>query len=178
MATKKRELIAEKQNCEQYAEMMKLAAEVTKESEDVEVLNYLTSALKDKGEVKEAIIKGYLTIFQNVINDRAKSFHPGYEVVLTVDGGLKIALKTPYNTKPFDSATLSSGERLLVRFLLLDMLNQLTGTNLMFIDNVESLDEDALKSLKTLITTPEFNDQYDHIFIAGVNHEDVEAMFK
>ena len=48
----------------------------------------------------------------------------------------------------------------------------------MFIDNVESLDEDALKSLKTLITTPEFNDQYDHIFIAGVNHEDVEAMFK
>lgn len=178
VATKKRELIAEKQNCEQYAEMMKLAAEVTKESEDVEVLNYLTSALKDKGEVKEAIIKGYLTIFQNVINDRAKSFHPGYEVVLTVDGGLKIALKTPYNTKPFDSATLSSGERLLVRFLLLDMLNQLTGTNLMFIDNVESLDEDALKSLKTLITTPEFNDQYDHIFIAGVNHEDVEAMFK
>lgn len=178
VATKKRELIAEKQNCEQYAEMMKLAAEVTKESEDVEVLNYLTSALKDKGEVKEAIIKGYLTIFQNVINDRAKSFHPGYEVVLTVDGGLKIALKTPYNTKPFDSATLSSGERLLVRFLLLDMLNQLTGTNLMFIDNVESLDEDALKSLKALITTPEFNDQYDHIFIAGVNHEDVEAMFK
>ena len=88
VATKKRELIAEKQNCEQYAEMMKLAAEVTKESEDVEVLNYLTSALKDKGEVKEAIIKGYLTIFQNVINDRAKSFHPGYEVVLTVDGGL------------------------------------------------------------------------------------------
>ncbi len=178
VATKKRELIAEKQNCEQYAEMMKLAAEVTKESEDVEVLNYLTSALKDKGEVKEAIIKGYLTIFQNVINDRAKSFHPGYEVVLTVDGGLKIALKTPYNTKPFDSATLSSGERLLVRFLLLDMLNQLTGTNLMFIDNVESLDEDALKCLKNLITTPEFNDQYDHIFIAGVNHEDVEAMFK
>ena len=178
VATKKRELIAEKQNCEQYAEMMKLAAEVTKESEDVEVLNYLTSALKDKGEVKEAIIKGYLAIFQNVINDRAKSFHPGYEVVLTVDGGLKIALKTPYNTKPFDSATLSSGERLLVRFLLLDMLNQLTGTNLMFIDNVESLDEDALKSLKALITTPEFNDQYDHIFIAGVNHEDVEAMFK
>ena len=178
VATKKRELIAEKQNCEQYAEMMKLAAEVTKESEDVEVLNYLASALKDKGEVKEAIIKGYLTIFQNVINDRAKSFHPGYEVVLTVDGGLKIALKTPYNTKPFDSATLSSGERLLVRFLLLDMLNQLTGTNLMFIDNVESLDEDALKCLKNLITTPEFNDQYDHIFIAGVNHEDVEAMFK
>lgn len=177
VSSKKASLMAEKQNCEQYAEMMKLSEVVKKESEEVDALNYLVNALKDKGEVKEAIIKGYLTIFQNVINDRAASFAPGYEVSLTVDGGLKIALKTPYNTKPYDSVQLSSGERLLVRFLLLDMLNQLTGTGLMFIDNVESLDDEALKHLAELIRKPEFQDTYDHIFIAGVNHQEVVDSF-
>lgn len=177
VSSKKASLIAEKQNCEQYAEMMKLSEEVKKEAEEVDALNYLVNALKDKGEVKEAIIKGYLTIFQNVINDRAASFAPGYEVNLTVDGGLKIALKTPYNPKPYDNAQLSSGERLLVRFLLLDMLNQLTGTGLMFIDNVESLDDEALKHLAVLISRPEFQDTYDHIFIAGVNHQEVVDSF-
>lgn len=177
VSSKKALLIAEKQNCEQYAEMMKLSEEVKKEAEEVDALNYLVNALKDKGEVKEAIIKGYLTIFQNVINDRAASFAPGYEVSLTVDGGLKIALKTPYNPKPYDNAQLSSGERLLVRFLLLDMLNQLTGTGLMFVDNVESLDDKALKHLAELISKPEFQDTYDHIFIAGVNHKEVVDLF-
>lgn len=177
VSSKKALLIAEKQNCEQYAEMMKLSEEVKKEAEEVDALNYLVNALKDKGEVKEAIIKGYLTIFQNVINDRAASFAPGYEVSLTVDGGLKIALKTPYNPKAYDNAQLSSGERLLVRFLLLDMLNQLTGTGLMFIDNVESLDDEALKHLAKLISKPEFQETYDHIFIAGVNHQEVVDSF-
>lgn len=177
VSSKKALLIAEKQNCEQYAEMMKLSEEVKKEAEEVDALNYLVNALKDKGEVKEAILKGYLTIFQNVINDRAASFAPGYEVSLTVDGGLKIALKTPYNPKPYDNAQLSSGERLLVRFLLLDMLNQLTGTGIMFIDNVESLDDKALNHLAELISKPEFQDTYDHIFIAGVNHKEVVDLF-
>ena len=177
VSSKKALLIAEKQNCEQYAEMMKLSEEVKKEAEEVDALNYLVNALKDKGEVKEAILKGYLTIFQNVINARAASFAPGYEVSLTVDGGLKIALKTPYNPKPYDNAQLSSGERLLVRFLLLDMLNQLTGTGIMFIDNVESLDDKALNHLAELISKPEFQDTYDHIFIAGVNHKEVVDLF-
>lgn len=177
VSAKKSMLIAEKQNCEQYAVLIKLSEEVKKEEEEVEALNYLVNALKDKGEVKEAIIKGYLAIFQNVINERAASFAPGYEVSLTVDGGLKIALKTPYNPKPYDSAQLSSGERLLVRFLLLDMLNQLTGTGLMFIDNIESLDDEALNHLAMLVKKPEFQDTYDHIFVAGVNHKEVVDLF-
>lgn len=89
-----------------------------------------------------------------------------------------MSLKTPYNKEPYDSHQLSGGESLILRFLMLDMLNQLTGTHLMFLDNIEVLDDDALTYLVNIITSKEFEDEYDHVFIAGVNHPDVIEKFK
>lgn len=175
ISSKRAALAAEKKNCENYQRMLELTAELKTDRAEGLILNYLVEALKDKGVVKESIIRDYLVVFEDVINKRAEAFAPGYQIKLSVNGGLRIALKTPANKEAYDSSALSSGEKLLVRFLMLDMLNQLTGTNLMFIDNVESLDEDALSHLHDLICSEDFKSLYDHVFIAGVNHPDVVA---
>lgn len=177
LSSKRTALMAEKQNCENYQKMITLEAELKTEKAAGQILNYLVDALKDKGVVKEAIIRDYLVVFEDVMNKRAETFAPGYQISLSVNGGLRVALKTPGNKEAYDSSTLSSGEKLLVRFLMLDMLNQLTGTNLMFIDNIESLDEEALTHLHDLINNEDFKSLYDHVFIAGVNHPDVAEKF-
>ena len=90
---------------------------------------------------------------------------------------LKVALKTPYNKQAYDLSILSGGEKLITRFLMLDMLSQLTGTNLMFIDNIESLDKDALERLADILNGEAFTSLYDHVFVAGVDHPDVMEKF-
>lgn len=171
-------LVAEKKNAENFQMTKKIEIELLKLKNELTVIDYLVNALKDKGEVKEAIIRDYLSIFEDTMNARASVFCPGYEVSLAVNGGLKMSLKTPYNKEPYDSHQLSGGESLILRFLMLDMLNQLTGTHLMFLDNIEVLDDDALTYLVNIITSKEFEDEYDHVFIAGVNHPDVIEKFK
>ena len=176
--SEKAALIAEKKNAENFMQIKKLETELAKLKEELLVVDYLVNAFKDKGEVKEAIIRDYLSIFEDTMNERAKTFCPGYVVSLSVNGGLKMAMKTPYNKDAHDSSTLSGGESLILRFLMLDMLNQLTGTKLMFIDNVEILDDNALKHLINIVSSKEFEDEYDHVFIAGVDHPDILEQFK
>lgn len=166
-------LKAEKTNCENFMQMQKLLVDIREEESKIKVLDYLVNAFKDKGEVKEKIINNFLDIFEATINERAALFCPGYSVELSASAGFKVALKTPYNDKAYDISTLSGGERLITRFLLLDMLNALTGTNIMFIDNVEALDVNALTYLSNILKNDTFRDAYDHVFIAGVNHPDV-----
>ena len=45
------------------------------------------------------------------------------------------------------------------------------------IDNVEALDFNNLIALSGLIEKEEFKNSYDHVFIGGVNHEDVVGAF-
>lgn len=175
---KKVALLAEKANCDNYVEMGKLLKFIKEEEEKIKVLDYLVSAFKDKGEVKEKIINNFLDIFEATMNERAAQFCPGYSIELSASAGFKVALKTPYNERAYNINTLSGGEKLITRFLLLDMLNALTGTQIMFIDNVEALDEDALTHLANILNNEDFKEAYDHVFIAGVNHPDVCAKLK
>ena len=59
-----------------------------------------------------------------------------------------------------------------------DLLNQLSNSRLLFLDNVEALDAGALGNLRRMMEQPDFLDSYDHIFICGVNHIDVQKAFQ
>lgn len=42
-------------------------------------------------------------------------------------------------------ASCSNGEKVLASFILTDMVNQLTGSRLMFVDNLEAMDLDTCR---------------------------------
>lgn len=175
---RKKELISERKNIEDYQNQQNLGQEIDGINHKLAICNYIVSALADKGEVKNSIIEYYLAIFEQVCNSRAAQFAPGYEVKLVAGNGVRIQMKTPANTDFYYHDGLSGGENLIAVFLVLDMLNQLSNTRLMFIDNVEALDKAALENLAALVAKPEFQASYDHIFICGVNHSEVIAAFQ
>ena len=89
------------------------------------------------------------------------------------EDGVKVYAKTPAAAEPVYYTGLSSGEKLFVSFLVLDMLNQLTGMRMAFIDNLEQLDRRTLEYAHSILTSEEFMESYDHIFVCGVDNQDI-----
>lgn len=177
LAKKKQELITEKKNLEDYTRKKALEYDIERLKNRIKRYDYLVSALNDKGEVKSGIMERYLSMFAKICNLRAAQLAPGYEIRFTQENGIHILMKTPANKGFFPLEALSSGETMIAVFFITDLLNQLANTRLMFLDNVEALDQEALGNLRTLIRQPEFLDSYDHIFICGVNHTEVQKAF-
>ncbi len=177
-AKKKQELMAEKRNLEDFQKKAELTKDVERFRARIERYDYLISALEDKGEVKSGIMERYLSMFTRTCNLRAASFAPGYELRFIQEDGVRILMKTPANHGFIPLESLSSGETIIAVCLITDLLNQLSNTRLLFLDNVEALDTEALGNLRRLMEQPDFLDSYDHIFICGVNHADVRNAFK
>lgn len=174
---KKAALSREKKNYEDYQKKTEVQKEVNELRRKIKVYDYIVEALGDKGEVKNAILSYYLSMFSDTCNICAQTFAPGYELRFEADDGVRTMVKTPKNKDFVSLDALSNGERIITTFVMMDMLNQLSGTKLLFIDNVEALDKDNLIALKNLIENPDFQSRYDHIFICGVNHTSVEEAF-
>lgn len=177
-AEKKQKLMAEKKNLEDFQEKVELTGDVERFRARIGRYDYLISALEDKGEVKSGIMERYLSMFTRTCNLRAAGFAPGYEVKFIQEDGVRILMKTPASKGFCPLESLSSGETILTVCLITDLLNQLSGTRLMFLDNVEALDAEALGNLRRMMEQPDFVNSYDHIFICGVNHRDVQNAFQ
>lgn len=175
---RRKELLNARKNIEDYNNQQNLIREIKGINHKLNICNYIVTALADKGEVKNSIIEYYLTIFEKICNSRAAQFAPGYEIKLIAGNGVRIQMKTPANNDFYSLSGLSDGENLIAIFIVLDMLNQLSNTRIMFIDNVETLDKKALENLAALVSKPEFQASYDHIFICGVNHSEVVTAFQ
>lgn len=67
---------------------------------------------------------------------------------------------------------VSTGEFVFVAFTLMSLISQITGTRLLVLDNLDSLDND---NLKTLIDLLQNEKQYENVFVAAVNHDDTCA---
>lgn len=177
IARNKASLLKEKKNFEDFEKRKAAQKEVDELARKTKMYDYIVSALGDKGEVKKQILSYYLSTFSDVCNNCANDFAPGFEFQFLAEDGAKIMTKTP-KSKDFNGLdALSNGERIIAVLILMDMLNQLSGAKLLFVDSVEALDKDHLVYLKHLLENPEFQNRYDHIFICGVNHESVEEIF-
>jgi len=174
----KNKLTMERRNLEAFAAKKKVVAELATLSKKQEVYQNLVSQFSGKGSVKANVLKHFANVFERMLEARTKAFAPGYQMQFDFDGGLCVRMKTPKNKEFYPIGTLSAGEGFLAKFLLLDTLSQLTGTGILFLDNLETLDKEVLCHLKELITKPEFLNAYDHIFLCGVNHKEVTETFE
>lgn len=143
---------------------------------DIATYTYLIDAFADKGPVKTGIIDYYVKEFGRACNSHS-AIAKGFEITFVPEDGVKVYAKTPAGTEPVYYTGLSSGEKIMVSFLVLDMLNQLTGMRMAFIDNLEQLDRRSLEYVHNILTSEEFLESYDHIFVCGVDNKDVKEVF-
>lgn len=173
----KKKLQDEKKNLEEYLKGCKLTKEAKVLMHKIEIHDAIIKAFSDKGVIKNRIVEYYLDFFEGACNSRAAELGIGYRIRFLSNNGVHILAKADSNMDGdfYPVASLSNGESILTSFLLMDMLAQCSGTRLMFIDNIEALDAGNLAALSGLIRKREFRDSYDHVFIGGVNHNDVVA---
>lgn len=174
--TREAELKAEKQAAIDRITIKKLESINEQTEKEILIYNALVEAFADKGSVKKGILEYYVREFERSCNEQTR-FAPGYKVYFKLEDGVKVFAKTPANSEPVYYMGLSSGEKIMVTLLVIDMLNQLTGLKMAFIDNVEQLDRNALENLHDILTSNEFLSEYDHVFVCGVNNQDVLEVF-
>lgn len=134
------------------------------------VFEALSKAFEPKGQVMNRITERYMTAFEDKCNEKADKLRKGMRVRFTSSDGVYVALDTDGTGTFLDYASLSGAEKALYIFLMLDLLNALSGLRIMVIDELSVLDKNTFRALVSLVM--ENKDDYDHIFMSAVNHDD------
>lgn len=167
------ELQKEKDSILSFEELGKVKERMAEIKSEIEVVNNAHKALEPKGAIMSGILNHYMNIFDSVVNSKCKLLGLDYEFKFVSSQGVKYYIKPPTQDAYIEYENLSSGEKTITMFLILDMINSLTGLKMLEIDNLDNLDSDSLTALFELITSEEVIDEYEHILLCSVNHSDV-----
>lgn len=129
-----------------------------------EAYKQIVATLEPKGKVAQTILSKAVDPLQDYCNEVAGVLFNDKEVYFDVSNGMKVCLKSNETIIPFDSC--SSGEQFRLLLIIMDMINQLSGYNVLVLDNLDMLDADALSKVITYLPSC----TYDHAFIASVNN--------
>lgn len=159
------------ENAVAWERKQKLIAENESLVKDIERMRTIENVLRK--DAKSVVIGAYIDVLSDCVNEAIGMF-PGYAAKLVTEkGSIRMAVKVPREQAYRPTDTLSTGERLIADMALSVMLNEISKTGLLFIDNVECLDKENLKTLKTILEKKKFTDAFDHIFVCGVDHAEV-----
>lgn len=160
-----------------------LSREAEKKADDLkkklDVVSEIVAALNPKGGVREKVIAFGLAPLVDYCNERADLMGLGISIKIVALEGSRIYCKTKGSSGeyiPLESA--SSGQKALVMFLILDMMNALSGLGILFLDGLEVLDDDAFDALLNVLETAESEKTYQHIFMSAVSHADTIVVVK
>lgn len=154
-----------------HEQLLKEKEQLAGLTEKLKLYETLCKAFSKKGEILQKNLEHYMIYFENIINEKAERL--GYTIKLSSEGGLKVYIRRSDDAFT-EISHASRGERAIAIFLLLDVLNSITGIRLLFFDEVEILDNEVWKKLCMLIK--ENKDFYDHIIMAGINHSDTVSV--
>lgn len=163
----------ERKNAVLYAAAKEAQKDVEALTAQLEIYNALCDFLSPKGGVRERIVEIALEPLIDHCNDQAAKLKSDFTIGVKVDNGVNILCSPhPGVADPIPLDELSSGEQVFALMLVMDALNALTGLGILILDDLDKLDEEAFKALLTMLHTPGVIDDYDHVFMACVNHED------
>ena len=166
-------------------ELDKLSEEIAKAEnrQKVQALNAIVPELEKKaaalaklkklfqpnGEAYNVILRATSATYTDMMNTLAGGFGINIKYQFVVKDGL-IITATGANGIEINAAQLSNGEKIITQYLLNLMINQITGNGFVFIDNIDSLDEDNLVAFFNLLK--QSKNSYSNAIICGVNHPD------
>ena len=159
---------------EEYEEGIKISGNIEAMTEELECLEYLVKVFGEKGCVRVAIIAKYVKVFEDLINERSQKIRGDVSFSIIPEDGIKILMDTGNGFLPYEN--LSGGEKAYMLFMIMDMLNSLSGTRILFIDELSVMDAENFNALLDIICT--YSSEYDHVVFAAVNHMETVAAIK
>ena len=140
--------------------------------EMADIYDEIVTLLAPKGAVVKAITDHYLGVFSAAINETAAKLRPGFEIQFDTEKGFSLLVRTKAGDALKNFSMLSSGEKSLTMFMMLNLLNMIHNQRILFVDDIDKLDNDAFEQLLKIVNDKAFLDAYDHIVLLGVDHED------
>jgi DNA repair exonuclease SbcCD ATPase subunit len=160
-----------------YDAASKAAGELEKLDKKLEVYQELVDALSPKNGIRQKILESRAAQLEDHCNDRLSFILPAYKLKFDMSDGMKIMLEdADGNVISYES--VSRGEQLRVRFIMLDLINALSGFRLLMLDDLDTLDVESLSALLDLLKDEEILKGYDHIFLCGIDHPDTADKLK
>ncbi|MBP3804131.1 MAG: hypothetical protein J6I76_09575 [Oribacterium sp.] len=172
-----RKLKIEAQDIKDTEQKKELEGKIGKLTESAETLDILVKALDSKGVIKAQCVDLCIQDINTLLEDRAGHVMEGFSICLRPENGITIYAKTPNNREWTQHAFLSSGEKIVVAVLMMDLINQMAPTGVMVIDNIEQLDRETIEKLKAMLTSPEVALWYHNVFVMGVDHKEIVDAF-
>lgn len=126
-----------------------------------------------KGDVCNFLLEEICSIMVDGLNETASHFCPHLKMSgKVVDGKVNILCNDR------DYSDLSTGERLLVQFLVMHQINNFSGLRILVLDNLDKLDCEQFRNFIDFLEAPAVQAEYDNIFVAAVNHDDFIDVLK
>ncbi len=150
-----------------YETSKEYAKQMIEVNREVEILEKAVNLFDVKG-IRSTLLKKGLKPVEALINKSASAIRPGFKITLVGDSGLDINIY-PDGNIPVPIEKVSSGEFILVAYLIMGAIHDITGASFLIIDDMDRLDKNnALGFMKLL----EADTRFTNVIIAGVDHED------
>ena len=130
-----------------------------------------------KGLFTNTILSSILMPFCDHCNKFLSSIYGDMEIEFKMsDDGLQVYVR-PHNRKDFlPIYAVSTGEKLLVTFALMDMLSTISNMRILIFDCLEMLDPESLDNLLSVLLKDEVQNRYDNIILSVVEHESIRKV--
>ena len=156
---------------EEYETTRKYSKLCREQQDKVDMLSLAAKTLDAKVGVKGIILQRILHPFEEACTACMQKLSRNTKIKFIYDGGVELYCEKN-GGKMVPMKKVSTGEFVFVAFTLMSLISQITGTRLLVLDNLDSLDND---NLKTLIDLLQNEKQYENVFVAAVNHDDTCA---
>lgn len=148
-----------------------LKKEYDETKKDCDDYEFLVSTFAPKGVIKNNITKYYISVFADKCNEKASLLKDGLQIKFEVKNGVTMLMDTDGSGIFKEYAALSGGEKAYMLFLVLDMLNALTGFKVIMMDELSILDKESFRQFVELIVN--HKDDYDLVLLACAEHDDL-----
>lgn len=170
--------LQKKQEHEMHVKHQNDVKELQKKKEKKKHYDEIIQFLAMDGPAIQYITNYYLQLFNGTIQKRTKLFDIDLQITFVLENGISYKIQKKNENEMLRYHDLSTGEKKLVAFLILDLLNLLTGVRILFLDDLNDLDAVTFNKFLNFIMNPEFQENYDHIFLGMVDHKDMMDVLK
>lgn len=126
------------------------------------------------GLLMSVIMQQVIAPFEAHCSELATAIYSDCEIKFSITETGLTALYKPHGKDCYLSPdTLSTGEKMQLTFILMDLVSTISGSRILVFDNLEALDKDSLLHLVQLVESKELKDRYDHILFAVVDHNSI-----
>lgn len=158
-------IAAKKEHLKNYETYMENKKKYDESYNNYKLYDSLVKATDPKGLVIKNVLEKYFSAFNQIIEKTITSLGLSCKIKLVIDKDVKCVFEKEGMIRNYDM--LSNGEKVMVTMIVLDALNQAVGNKMLFIDNLNELDEENQKTVLSFVS--ELKEYYDNIFISGTN---------